>query len=181
MSAASIRRIGDFSHDSQLTQKTVFAEIRFVSAVIGVIIGVCCLSQCSVSYASALFYHIRSLRERGHRLPYRLRLAQITLLFAFGTDYLTVFVNTVADWQARFCCRRPRASCSVFIFIKIIPCFLFLQKHFSVFLLGAAVFLFPLIPLPIGRLASAAPLTRASRSGFIFFQNRISLYLSFYS
>ncbi|WP_318785130.1 hypothetical protein [Methanimicrococcus hacksteinii] len=58
--------------------------------------------------ASSHFYHIRSLRERGHRLPYRFRLPLLPyrfrlplLPYRFSLPCcLQVFVNTVADLPA---------------------------------------------------------------------------------
>ncbi|WP_318785915.1 hypothetical protein [Methanimicrococcus hacksteinii] len=53
-------------------------------------------------YASSHFYHIRSLRERGHRLPSVFRLAQITLLFAFAVvTLLFAFAAVTAAADAR--------------------------------------------------------------------------------
>ncbi|MDV0444483.1 hypothetical protein MmiAt1_00080 [Methanimicrococcus sp. At1] len=66
--------------------------------------------------ASSHSYHIRSLRERGHRLPYCFRLhSYLTvsvccryLIVCVCTDYLADSVNTVADLPA---CQLPPPLC----------------------------------------------------------------------
>ncbi|WP_318785478.1 hypothetical protein [Methanimicrococcus hacksteinii] len=79
-------------------------------------------SAACAPYASSHFYHIRSLRERGHRLPYCFCSA-VTLLFPFAAatllfpfhGCLAVSVNTVAALQTCLCraarCARAASIC----------------------------------------------------------------------
>ncbi|WP_318786311.1 hypothetical protein [Methanimicrococcus hacksteinii] len=60
-------------------------QLHWVAAALGVRCiewQLICLP--ALPFASSHFYHIRSLRERGHRLPYRFRLLLLPLFLQYS-------------------------------------------------------------------------------------------------
>ncbi|WP_318785977.1 hypothetical protein [Methanimicrococcus hacksteinii] len=71
---------------------------------------------------SSHFYHIRSLRERGHRLPYCFRFAAVTLLFPFCRCYLTVSVLPLLPYCFRFAAvTSPFPFCRCYLTVSVLP------------------------------------------------------------
>ncbi|MDV0444703.1 hypothetical protein MmiAt1_02380 [Methanimicrococcus sp. At1] len=95
VSEASKMRIGDSFHDVQLTANSILfcfsigcfhsgqLFLPFVPAFLlpSVPASAAFASAICVLCASSHFYHIRSLRERGHRLPSRFRLPALPSRF----------------------------------------------------------------------------------------------------